>query len=78
MVQDMKRVYNRTTVPFGQVLLEIHNISTKTQQLVGLILAMEELGYRMFHAEENGFWLEGFELAFIHERLVQPRPLAVT
>lgn len=71
----MKRTYNRTTVPFGQFLVEIHHVTKMASQLRGLIIAMEELGFRLFHSEENGLWTEGFELAFIHERLVKPSPL---
>lgn len=70
VVEDMALHYDRTTVPFGQILMEIHftNHLPINQKLVA---TLESLGYRMFHTEWNAIYKYGFEVAFIHERLTK-------
>lgn len=68
----MGKVYTRDTVPFGQILLETHYLGSVKLQM-NLLLTLEGLGFRMFHSEQNPFWSQGYEVAFIHEKLVMPR-----
>lgn len=72
MFEDIAKLYTRDTVPFGQLQIEVHKIGGFGKKLVQLVMSLEKLGYRMFHAEVNGYYEEGMEIAFIHERLVEP------
>lgn len=71
MVQDLARL-PRDKQPLGQVLIELHGIQ-RLEKIVHLMSTMESLGYRLFHAEDNPYCLRCYEVAFIHESLVDPR-----
>lgn len=58
-------------VLFGQVLVEFHNLADPTT-MVKQLQQMEDLGYRLFHAELNYLCTVCIELAYIHESIVKP------
>lgn len=70
VVDDMVALYDRNTVPFGQILMEIH-FRKRIPAARQLVAKLEDLGYRMFHAEENAYYMDGYEIAFIHESLAR-------
>jgi len=54
------------------VLIELHGI-TRVAKMVRLMKTMASLGYRLFHVEDNPYCSKCYEVAFIHESLVDPR-----
>lgn len=71
-VNDLFESTARGQPLFGQLQLELHRLSNLTVSS-RLLSQLAYRGYRMFHSEVN-FFEPGnvFELAFIHESLVQP------
>jgi len=45
------KLYTRDTVPFGQLQIEVHNLSGVGTRLVKMVMGLEALGYRLFHVE---------------------------
>lgn len=74
MFEDIAELYTHDTVPFGQLQIEVHKLASVGKKVVKMIMALEGLGFRMFHVEVNGYYEDGMEIAFIHERLVRPCP----
>ncbi|GJP71661.1 hypothetical protein CLOP_g2474 [Closterium sp. NIES-67] len=79
-VRDIARAYgsepaalasNGGVLPFGQVLMELHQI-TNTKAMLALLYTFESLGYRLFHVETNPLCLICIEVAYIHESLLLP------
>ncbi|GJP43958.1 hypothetical protein CLOM_g3357 [Closterium sp. NIES-68] len=69
--QPAKLAIHGGSLPFGQILMEFHNLN-KPAILLPAIYALENLGYRMFHAEFNAICTSCVEISFIHEGLVKP------
>eukprot|EP00475_Leptophrys_vorax_P035963 TRINITY_DN5999_c0_g2_i2.p1 TRINITY_DN5999_c0_g2~~TRINITY_DN5999_c0_g2_i2.p1 ORF type:complete len:162 (-),score=11.24 TRINITY_DN5999_c0_g2_i2:43-477(-) len=59
------------TLPFGQFLVEFHKLDEPAHSAT-LLYALETLGYRLFHAEQNPQCPSCAEFSFIHESLVRP------
>ncbi|CAI5524425.1 unnamed protein product [Closterium sp. Naga37s-1] len=79
-MRDIARAYgsepatlaiNGGVLPFGQVLMELHQI-TNTKAMLALLYTFESLGYRLFHVETNPLCLICIEVAYIHDSLLQP------
>ncbi|CAI5473681.1 unnamed protein product [Closterium sp. Yama58-4] len=79
-VRDIARAYGSEpatlaskggVLPFGQVLMELHQI-TNTKAMLALLYTFESLGYRLFHVETNPLCLICIEVAYIHDSLLQP------
>lgn len=71
VVEDMVKLYDRTTVPFGQILMEVHFLIQQHIAARNLVTRLEGLGYRMYHSEPNAYYAAGYEVAFIHENLTR-------
>ncbi|CAI7813463.1 unnamed protein product [Closterium sp. NIES-54] len=69
--QPAKLAIHGGALPFGQILMEFHHLH-KPALLLPALYALENLGYRMFHAEFNAICLNCVEISFIHEGLVKP------
>ncbi|GJP41734.1 hypothetical protein CLOM_g1375 [Closterium sp. NIES-68] len=69
--QPAKLAIHGGTLPFGQILMEFHHLH-KPAVLLPALYALENLGYRMFHAEFNAICPSCVEISFIHEGLVKP------
>lgn len=72
IVSKIAEKYTRERPPFGQLLMEIHGLSS-IEKAVKLLTTLETLGYRMFHSEPNARYARGYEVAYIHESIVKPK-----
>eukprot|EP00897_Mesotaenium_endlicherianum_P006366 jgi/Mesen1/5758/ME000292S04841 len=57
---------------FGQILVEFHSMAS-ARMMVAILRVMEDLGYLLFHAEQNWLCSECMEMAYIHRSLARPR-----
>ncbi|CAI5968279.1 unnamed protein product [Closterium sp. NIES-64] len=79
-IKDLGKEYKNTDkrlavhggkLPFGQILIEFHNMDKSVKTLT-MFYTLENLGYRLFSIEYNHKCAVCCEMSFIHESLVQP------
>jgi len=51
--------------------MEIHFLTTQFIAARDLVAKARDLGYRMYHAEPNAYYVAGYEVALIHESLTR-------
>ncbi|CAI5464208.1 unnamed protein product [Closterium sp. Yama58-4] len=80
LIKDLGKEYSNTDkrlavhggkLPFGQILIEFHNMD-KSVKTLAMFYTLENLGYRLFSIEYNHQCAVCCEMSFIHESLVRP------
>ncbi|CAI5478741.1 unnamed protein product [Closterium sp. Yama58-4] len=78
LIKDLGKEYNSTDkrlavhggkLPFGQILIEFHNMD-KSVKTLAMFYTLENLGYRLFSIEYNHQCAVCCEMSFIHESLL--------
>lgn len=69
VIGTLPSVFDKEKPLFGQIQMEVHSLDNYIT-LLGVLITTENLGYRLFHAEQVFDCPQCYELAYIHETLV--------